>query len=262
MKIPGGIGARVTGSVRQISHVLSLAGAVVWAALHPRYWPGTVRNVLARQVLFTGVDATRFIALSGMICGITVVMQAQVWLTRFGQTRMLGPILVALVVRELAPLLTNLIVLGRSGTAVASELASMRVSQQIRLLDSQGVDPFIYLVMPRAVGLAVSVFCLTIVFITVSLVTGFLTAVLAGAGQAGPMQFIQQVAQALQPVDVVVILGKTLAPGILMGVICCEAGLSVSRDLAEIPQATTLGQVRSLMAVFLAFLVVSVLVYV
>lgn len=242
--------------------MFSVASAVVLQALQPRSWPPTVRNVLSRQILFTGVEATRFIALSGVICGVTVVLQAQVWLTRFGQTRMLGPILVALIVRELGPLLTNLIVLGRSGTAVASELASMRVTHQIRLLDAQGVDPFIYLVMPRAVGLAVSIFCLTLIFIMVSLASGFLTAVLAGVGKAGPMPFIEQVAQALQPVDVLIFFGKTMLPGLLIGVICCEAGLSVSRDLAEIPRATTLGQVRSLMAVFVTFLLVSIVAYV
>ena len=257
----GRLGERVTDSARSVSHVLSVAGAVVWAACQPKYWPGTVRNVLARQVLFTGVDATRFISLTGVICGISVVMQAQLWLVKFGQSRMLGPILVALVVRELGPLLTCLIVLGRSGTAVASEMASMRVSHQIQLLDSQGVDPFIYLVLPRAIGLAVSVFCLTLIFIAVSLVSGFITSVLAGVGNAGPMFFFQNIAQALQPVDILVILAQTVVPGILMGVICCEAGLSVKRDLAEIPRATTMGQVRSLMAVFITFLVVSVMVY-
>lgn len=218
--------------------------------------------MLARQILFTGVEAARFISMAGLICGVSVVMQAQMWLSKFGQSRMLGPILVALVVRAIGPLLTCLIVLGRSGTAVASELASMRVSRQIQLLDAQGVDPFIYLVMPRAIGLAVSMFCLTLVFIAVSLVSGFLTSVAAGVGSAGPLMFFRNIAQSLQPMDVAVILGQTLVPGILMGVICCEAGLAVNRDLADIPRATTAGQVRSLMAVFVTFLVVSLIVYV
>ena len=257
----GRLGGRVTGAAGAVSHVLSVAAAVMWASLQPRHWPATVRNVLARQVLFTGVEAARFIALTGLICGVSIVLQAQVWLQRFGQSRMLGPILAALVVRELGPLLTNLVILGRSGTAIASELASMRVSRQIHLLDSQGLDPFIYLVMPRAVGVAISTFCLTLIFILVSLASGFLTGLLAGVGNAGPLVFAQQVAQALKPVDLPALLGKTLLPGLLVGVLCCEAGLSVNRDLAEIPRATTLGQVRSLMAIFTTFLVISILVY-
>jgi len=262
MKLIGHTGRRVRHTLKQWYHITGMVVAVVWTAVQPRYWPRTVRNVLARQVLFTGVEAVRFTLLIAFICGISIVVQTQVWLSRFGQSRMVGPILAAIVVRELAPLLTALIVLGRSGTAIAAELSSMRVTRQIHLLDTQGLDPFTYLVMPRVVGMAVSVCCLNILFIAVCLCSGFLTSALFSSGTGGgPMAFALSVAQAIHPIDIFVVLAKTLVPGLLIGVICCNEGFAAQRDMTEIPRATTQGQIKSLVAVFVTFLIVSLLTY-
>lgn len=256
------IGQRVRQTLRQWSHTTAMLLAVLRVSLQPRYWPPTSRNVLVRQILFTGVEAVRFTLLIAFICGMSLVVQAQVWLTRFGQSKMVGPILVIIVVRELAPLLTALIVLGRSGAAIAAELSSMRVTKQVHLLDTQGIDPFTYLVMPRVIGVAISVTCLTILFIGVCLVSGFITsAMLLGASAGGPMAFAMSVAQALKPIDLFVILAKTFIPGLLIGIICCDEGLAVQRDITEIPRATTQGQIKSLVAILVTFLLVSLLIY-
>jgi phospholipid/cholesterol/gamma-HCH transport system permease protein len=255
------IGNRTRQNASRVLRVVAMMAAVVWIAVQPRYWPRTVRDVLARQILFTGVESIRFISVAGILVGISVVLQAQVWLVKFGQSQMLGTLLVAVVVRELGPLLTCLIVIGRSGTAIASELASMQATRQIDLLETQGLDPFTYLVLPRVVGVAVSVLCLTIIFTVVCLLSGFVTGALFAAGGTGPLSFARGVAQALQPMDLFVLFAKTLIPGLLMGAICCDAGMSVERDLADIPRATTRGQVYSLMAVFVTFVMVSLLVY-
>ena len=137
----------------------------------------------------------------------------------------------------------------------------MRVSGQIELLDAQGIDPFTYLLMPRVIGVAVSVFCLSVVFLVVCLAGGFLTGALLGVGGT-PLLFAEQVAQSVRPADVVAVLAKTIIPGLLTGVICCDVGFAVENDLADIPRATTLGQIRSLLAVFITFFVVSVVMYV
>jgi phospholipid/cholesterol/gamma-HCH transport system permease protein len=255
------MGRGVVAWLADVRHTVAVAAAVVWVAVQPRYWVRTVRNVLARQILFTGYQATRFVSTVALLVGISVVVQAQVWTAALGQSSLLGPVLVMVIIREVGPLLTNFIVIARSGTAMATELASMRVMGETQVLDAQGVDPFIYLVLPRAVGAAVSVFCLSVIFVFVSFIGGFLSGVLLGANTGGPWLFIDSVFGAIRPADVFNLLAKTLIPGLLMGVICCIQGLGIRGVATEVPQAATRAVVKSIMAMFVTSALVSLLTY-
>ncbi len=261
MNPAGAIGRKVIGSIRNGRHLAALVAMVVATACRPAYWPVTVRSVFARQLLFTGVEAVRLVSLIAFLGGVSIVLQAQVWLNRMGQSGLLGPLLVIVLVREVGPLLTNFIVIGRSGTAIAAEMASMRAAREIEVLDAQGLDPFTYLLMPRVLGVAVSVFLLTMVFIVVSFASGYVTGLVTGAATGGPGLFVDSILGAMRPVDVVSLLAKTFIPGMLTGAICCEEGLKIKGALTEIPQATTRGQVKSIIAVFLVSAVISVLTY-
>jgi phospholipid/cholesterol/gamma-HCH transport system permease protein len=261
MRWLGHLGFGVVTSWRNFRYVLSVAVSVVWVAVHPRYWRRPVRNVLARQILFTGYQATRFVSTVALLVGVSVVVQVQVWTAALGQKALLGPILVMVIIREVGPLLTNFIVIARSGTAMATELASMRVLGETHVLDAQGIDPFTYLVLPRAVGAAVSVFCLAVIFIGMSIFSGFVSGMLLGANIGNPWGFLSSVLEALTPADVFNLIAKTLIPGLLMGSICCIEGLSIKGVATEVPQAATRAVVKSIMALFLSSAVVSLLTY-
>lgn len=256
------IGSYLVTRWRFLRHLASVTSAVLVLSFRAGTWRRTVRDVLTRQVLFTGFEAVRFISLVALLIGISVVVQTQVWLARVGQTELLGPILVMVIVRELGPLLVNFIVIGRSGTAIAIELGNMNVSGEVRLLDSQGLDPLVYLVWPRVLGVAVSVFCLTIVFIVVSFISGYLSGLLMGANPGNPALFIGSVFKAVRPADVFNLIAKTLIPGFLTGAICCTEGLSVHAAVTEVPQASTRAVVRSVTALFLTSALVSVFTYI
>jgi phospholipid/cholesterol/gamma-HCH transport system permease protein len=240
--------------------------AVVWAVLReaarPRTWRRTVRGVLARQVLFTGVEAIRFISLIAVMVGLVVVVQTQLWLGRVGQSALLGPVLVMAIMREIGPLLVNFVVIGRSGTAIAAEMGAMRINGEVDILDSQGVDPFIYLVVPRVLGMAISVFCLTIVFVVVSFLSGYASGLLLGAMPGPFFLFVESVFRALTPADVMNLVVKTLIPGAVTAAICCVEGLSASQSLTQIPQVTTRSVMRSVGALVVISVVVSVFTYV
>ncbi len=246
---------------RRHRYLVAVSSMVVALALRPRHWPRTVRAVLARQVLFTGIDAVGLIAILALIAGLSVVLQTQVWLTRFGQSALIGPILVAVIVREIGPVLVNFAVIGRSGTAIASELSTMRVQGEIRLLDALGLDAMTYLVLPRGIGVAISVFCLTVAFVLFSFVSGYLGGLLMGADVGLPGVFVNSVLKAITPADVCNLVAKTLIPGLLTGVICSTEGLSVRGALTEVPQAATRGVVRSVTALFFVSVLVSLVTY-
>lgn len=257
----GSLGRRMLAKMSTVSSLIAVTWAVLRVTPTRRVWVRTVRDVLARQVLFTGFEAVRFVAVVALMVGISVVVQTQVWLNRVGQSGLLGPVLVLVVVREVGPLLANFIVIGRSGTAIATELGNMRVNGEVRALDAQGLDPFVYLVVPRVLGVALSVFCLTVVFIAVSFISGYLFGLLLGAGDGSPSLFLNSVVQGVTPSDVHNLLAKTWIPGLLTGAICCVEGLGVSEAVTQVPQAATRAVVRSITALFVVSALVSLLTY-
>ncbi len=261
MKIVRSIGAWVRPYFGSVTYLLAVAWTVLATAVQPRYWPRPVRNVLARQILFTGLEAARFVALIALLVGLAVVLQAQVFLRKFGQSSLLGPILVMVLIREVGPLLTNFVVIGRSGTAMATEMANMKVHGEVHVLDAQGLDPFPYLVMPRVLGAALSIFCLTVVFITVSILSGFVMGLLLGAQTGGPGVFVDSVFASITQADVMNLLVKSFVPGLLTGVICCTEGLSVQGAVTEVPQAATRAVVRSTASLFITSALVSLATY-
>lgn len=255
------LGERTVDRWARWAYLIAIPVAALRVAVQPRYWPQPVRNVLARQILFTGYEAVRFITMIALLVGIAVVVQTQVALAKVGQSGLIGPILVMVIIREVGPLLTNFVVIGRSGTAMTTELASMKVNGEVHLLDAQGLDPFLYLVVPRVLGAAISTFCLTVVFIAMSFLSGFLMGLLLGANTGNPELFVRSIFSAITPADVINLLVKSFVPGLLMGSICCSEGLSVGNAITEVPQAATRAVVRSTAALFFSSAIVSLVTY-
>jgi len=257
----GKIGESVLIKARSTANLFALFWSVILLASKKSSWPRTTRDVLMRQILFTGVEALKFVSLVAVITGLSVVIQAQIWLGKTGQSQMLGTILVTVIVRELAPLLVNFIIIGRSGTAIAVELANMKVLGEIHLLESQGIDPLLYLIIPRAIAMSVCVFCLTMWFIVVSFGGGYLYGILAGVGAGDPNSFIMNILRAIHLPDVISLLTKTLLPGLFTAIICASEGISVGEAITEVPQAATRAVVRSIAALFILSVIVSILTY-
>ena len=261
MSILEWVGASAVARLGGVRYVAAVACTGAGYSLLLHRWTRAMRDVLSRQILFTAVESVPLLGLIAFGVGFVVVTQAQVWLHQIGQTVVLGPLLVAVLIRELAPLLANFVVIGRSGTAITTELANMKVSGEVKSLDAQGLDPFAYLLLPRVAGVALSVMCLTVVFVIVALVAGFCGNSIWGEGTSDPRIFMEQVLGAVKPVDLLNVLAKTILPGWLTGTICCVEGLSVGGQMTEVPQAASRGVMRSVVSMFLISIVVSVLTY-
>ena len=138
----------------------------------------------------------------------------------------------------------------------------MRVAGEVRALDTQGLDPFIYLVMPRVLSLTVSVFCLAVLFVVVSFASGYLCSLLLSPAIADPGTFIHSILFSLNPVDVINFLAKSIIPALFAGAICCAEGLRVEASVAEVPEATKRALSRSVRALFGISALVTLLTYV
>lgn len=245
----------------RVCRLASISAAVVSLAVRPAFWTRPTRMVLSRQIIFTGYDAIGFVAIVALLTGLSVVVQAQVWMGRLGQLELLGPLLITVIVREVGPLLVSFVVIGRSATAMAAELAGMKARHEVDVLDAQGLDPLAFLVMPRTMAMAICVFGLSVLFIVFALGSGYLCGAFLGTGPGDPVIFARSVIQGLTLKDFVTVLAKTLIPGLLTGVIASIEGLSVEGISTDIPQAVTKTVVRATLAVLVVSVVVSVLTY-
>jgi phospholipid/cholesterol/gamma-HCH transport system permease protein len=256
---------RIGADARARWQVAQRSAAVVWGCISlvftSRAWPRTVREQIGKQILFTGYEALGLTSLIAVLAGVSVVAQAQLWLGRFGQSEMLGPLLITVIVREAGPLLVNFLVIARSGTAIVTELATMRVHGQVRVMDAQGLDPMIFLVMPRVVGMAVSILCLTIFFVVFSLAAGFIVGLFLDVGTHDPGLFIQSVLKPIRVTDIMNLIAKTLIPGVVTGVICCIEGLSITGSVTDVPQAATRAVVRSIAGLLIISAIISIMTY-
>lgn len=236
-----------------IIHTLSLAFAGV-----KRGRRVTV-DVFLRQVYFTGYEAVPIISWIALIIGFVVVAQALSILPGLGGESLVGKILVWVVIREAGPVFAAVIVIARSGTAIAAELGSMKIGRELTALELMGIDPMHYLVAPRIIGTAVSVMVLTFAFEVVSILGGFM---LAGFG--GSVTFYAYSASLLESmgiIDIAVSLLKSAVFGLIIGAVCSYQGLLVRRSITQIPQVTTRAVMRSLTSVFFLDAVITSIFY-
>ncbi len=223
--------------------------AVLVQSLRPITWRRTVRREFMRHCYETGVLALPFTLLVGALVGLGIVYQALYWLDLFGQEQRIGTLLVLVVGQEIAPILVGLILLGRSGQAMTMDLSMARTNGQVDMLDAQGVDPLLYLVLPRVIATALSSFCLAIAFIVVSLGVGFVFSNAMNASSLSLFDFSDLLLMAMGPVEFAVIPLKTIGIGYAVSLICSMTGLSATGGPMSVKMLIAGGYARSVVAV-------------
>ncbi len=214
------------------------------SALSLRYWfRAPVRRVLARQLYFTGLESLNLVLLIGIAVGAIIVSQLHFGFGQSGAETL--RLMSGLMLRELAPLLTALILIARSSSAMASELAVMRVNNEVWMLKQFGVNPVHYLVLPRVAGMLLASVLLAIYLAVAALLTA--AVMVSGANAAGELRLL---GEALPITHVLVGAGKTALFGVAIAAIACRAGLRAGQAMTEIPRAASRAVVSGLLVVF------------
>jgi phospholipid/cholesterol/gamma-HCH transport system permease protein len=245
------IGEGTIDLLRPLIELSSLVVAVLWQGCRPLNWRRTSVKEFMRQCDLVGIGSLPFVLLSGLLVGLAMVFQVLFWLNFLGQLSLAGKIIVLSLVREIAPLLVALIAIGRSGSVNMVELGHMRTSGQLRMLEAQGIDPFLFLIVPRCLATALSMFCLTVVFILVSLATGYMVGIIILHSDATVVDYINNVLNAMGVGEYVIIALKPLIAGMLITLITCITGLSVGGPAGQLAEALPRGFVKSVLAVLL-----------
>ena len=228
-------------------------------AMPARQGRGEALRVITRQILFTGVDALPVVSAIALMLGLIIITQAGTQLPKVGAGALVGNIIVVVVIRELGPLLTAFIVVGRSGTAITTELGNMRVGQEVAALELMGVRVTRFIVMPRLVGMVLSMVCLTLYFDAVAVLGGF---VVAKAKLTVPFEvFAQAVTHSLSLTDVAVTAVKSVLFGAAVATICCHHGLAVRSSYTEVPQQATRAMINSVTMCLILDILVTVAAY-
>lgn len=203
-----------------------------------------VRRALARQLYFSGLESLALVVLIGIAVGAIIVSQLHFGIGQSGGETL--RLMATLLLSELSPLLTALILIARSSSAMASELAAMRVNNETWMLQQFGVHPAHYLMLPRVTAMLLASFLLAIYLSLSSLLVGAL--LVSGANAVGELARLGDV---LMLSTVLEGLAKTALFGLVIAFVACRTGLRAGGAMTEIPRAASRAVVSSLLAVFI-----------
>jgi phospholipid/cholesterol/gamma-HCH transport system permease protein len=221
-----------------------MADTIYWAARRLTGSGPWRRGQFVREAIAIGNQGLPIILVVSLLVGLVTAFQAADQLRRFGASIFIANLVGLGVLREMAPLITAILVAGRSGSAIAAELGTMSVEEEIDALRVMGIDPVPYLVVPKAFAMLVGVPALTVLADFFGVLGGFLIAV--SYLDLAPNAFLAQIVQAVTAWDVITGLIKSVLFAIVIVTVGCHFGLRLRGGAEDVGRAATNAVVASL----------------
>ena len=253
------IGSKVLSAYRDITDFIDYVISIILSLKSLRYMRfRSIYNTAVNQTKFTGVDALVIVMIIALLLGGTVIIQALTSLPKFGVEDFLGNLLVIIIVRELGPLATALIVIARSGSAIATEISVQKWSREILSMELIGIDTKLFIILPRIIASIFSIGALIIIFDIVAFTGGY---IISQTVIYIPMSaFGRTIIDAFTMKDLAAALIKSLIFGITIPTICCYYGLKPLSKF-EIPIYVSKAVTRTLFVSIIINIAVSILFY-
>ncbi|MCD4656733.1 MAG: ABC transporter permease [Planctomycetes bacterium] len=214
-------------------------------------------STIRKQVLFTGLQALSLITLIAIFTGILIGTLVY-FLNANEATKSFTPYVQTLftefTITTLTPLFISLVIIARSGTAIASELATMKINKEVKLLESLGINLYYFVIFPRVVGMMISMLCLTVYYHFFALVTEYTLITILDVNLA-----LNDTLRALTIPNFTQSLLKMFFISISIAIIPAYYGLSAEKSYTEVPQVTTKGVVSSIVVTFILTMLFTVL---
>jgi phospholipid/cholesterol/gamma-HCH transport system permease protein len=244
----------IVGDSRGLDFIGDVALAGVQAVRAPSSINWTDVPRLAERA---GADGVPIVLVINLLVGLVTAFQAALQLKQFGANVFVADLVGLSITRELAPLMTAIIVAGRSGAAFSAELGTMRVSEEIDALRTLGFDPYGFLVFPRVVTLALVLPLLTILADAIGITGGLIVATLGLDITASA--YLVETQKAVGLWDVFSGCLKTVFFGVNIALIACQRGLATRGGAEGVGRATTSAVVTSLFAIVVVDAIFTVL---
>lgn len=245
---------------RDFQLVMIFVGELLIALIHSIRNPLAVRweavFVYMRKV---GVDGFPIVTLISVLIGVIVAFMSSLQLKQFGATTYVAPLVAFAMVRELGPMMTAILVAGRSGSAFSAEIGSMMINEEVDALTTMGFDPVRFLVVPKVLASVLVVPLLTVYSAFFGILGGMMVGVIGLDLTAH--SYIQQSLDSFKVFDVVSSLIKSMVFAILISGIACQRGFQVRGGADAVGEATTSAVVSAIFLIILANSAFAIILY-
>jgi phospholipid/cholesterol/gamma-HCH transport system permease protein len=245
-----------------VGQAAGLARAMVyWAFVAPwkRERSGTRWESVFEQGVRVGWEAIFIVVIINFFVGMISALQSASLLRQFGQLLLVANAVALSMTRELGPLLTAIIVAGRSGSAFAAEIGSMKMAEEIDALTTMGLNPVRFLMVPRVLAMMIAVPILTLIADFMGIFGGWLLSVTVV--DLGSWQYIRHTIDAIDMGDVMRGLTKSFVFGFLIAMTGCYLGIKVEGGAEGVGRSTTNSVVVSIFLIIFANLIFTAFFY-
>jgi len=235
------------------------ADILYWALLSPFRGKRMRVDDIFQQMTLIGVRSLPIVLLVMLFMGLVLAMQSAETLQKVGGLSMVGGLVAVAVVREIGPMLTAIVLAGRSGAAITAELGTMRVSEELDALEAMGLNPVHFLVVPRVLGMVIMAPCLTILGMFMAMYGGCLIAVYSLGLDAH--QYWDKSFELLILKDVYSGMLKSFVFAVLVSSIACYFGFTVDGGAEGVGKNTTTSVVTSIIMIIVSDCVLTAFFY-
>ena len=227
------IGAVFLAFLATVGRLTRFAAQALAAIFSPPYFP----RLIARQVLYIGYYSLPVVGLTALFTGMVLALQSYTGFSRFNAQSAVATVVVLSMTRELGPVIAALMVAGRVGAAIAAEIGTMRVTDQIDALTTLSTDPLRYLVLPRLIAGLLTLPVLVLIADIIGVFGGFLVGTYKL--NFNPEAYLNRTEQYLQAMDVISGLVKAAVFGFIIALMGCYHGYHSRGGAEGVGQATT-----------------------
>jgi phospholipid/cholesterol/gamma-HCH transport system permease protein len=260
-RIPERVGANTLQGLAYLGALAQLAGRSAYVTFVAPFRGQRLRPQRAiRQAMEVGVQAIPIVSLITFLFGLIMALQTAHEMKKVGMIQMVADAVVLAILRELGPLLTAVVVIGRSGSAFAAEIGTKKVTEEVDALRTMGFDPVAFLVAPKFLAMMVMVPALTVWADVMGVVGGSVFGVL-GANFTF-VSYFSRTLDAFVISDFVTGLVKSLVFGMVITAVGCQEGFSTGAGAEEVGRSTTSAVVTSIFMVVIVDLIFTTLFYI
>ena len=244
------IGTDTLQIVHEILAIISFIGRMVQIIFWPAAYPGGLRyNDIWLVCLKAGVNSLPVMILLGFLMGLIIAFQSAIPMSQYGAQSLIPTIIAVAMVRELGPFLTAIILAGRSGSAFAAEIGTMKITEEINALLTFGLDPVKFLVLPRVVAAMIMTPLLSLFTTLAGLIGGY---VIMASLEYSLHLYTELVLQSIDYIDLLQGIFKTFVFAILVAAVGCLQGLRTQSGPSAVGDSATRAVVAGIILVIVA----------
>ncbi len=236
-----------------------VVNTLTWLVVAPFRGKGLrVRSTVEHFVEF-GVRSLPIVGLICFLIGVILALQSSYTLGKWGANRFIAVLVAVSAIRELAPLMTAVLITGRSGSAITAEIGTMKVGEEIDALEVMGLNPVKFLVVPKFLAMITAVPCITVIAMFIMIFGGFAAGVVIV--HVDPATYIQMTIDSLAEKDLVIGLTKSFFFGVTICWVGIYRGFQVEGGAEGVGRMTTSSVVTSIFLIIIVDLVFTVFFY-